>query len=150
MKNLIIGIDPGKSGAFCEMWPDGKVDTFPMFSDSDMRDYFKAIIQFNTPTVYLEQVGGFIGKAQPGHHMFVFGDGYGCIRGMLLAYHIKFELTRPQTWQRGIPGAQGLKGPDRKRALKEHAARLFPNIKVTLGNADALLIADYGRRNEPQ
>lgn len=145
---LIIGVDPGASGGFAEIWPDGKVDTFPMFAEDDMRDYFKAITQFNLPVCYLELVSGFIGKAQPGSHMFKFGNGYGYIRGLLAANHIKTVLVRPQEWQKGVPGAAGLKGPDRKRALKEEAARLFPQIKVTLSTADALLIADYGRKHE--
>lgn len=145
---LILGVDPGKSGAFCEIWPDGKIDTFPMFADDDMRDYFKALTHFNSPVCYMELVGGFIGKPQPGSSMFKFGRGYGFIQGLLSANHIKTVLVRPQTWQAGIPGVRGKKGPERKRALKEHAARLFPNVKVTLSTADALLIASYGREHE--
>lgn len=36
-----------------------------------------------------------------------------------------------------------------KESLPElKAARRFPNVKVTLDNCDALLIADYGQRME--
>jgi hypothetical protein len=148
MKPLLISVDPGSNGAICELWPDGKIDAFPIPDDADLRDYFKAVIQHNTPICYLEQVSGYIGKPQPGSTMFVFGDGYGYIRGLLAANHIKTVLVRPQKWQAGIPGMTSLKGPDRKRALKEHAARLYPQVKVTLGNADALLIAAYGQKME--
>ena len=48
--------------------------------------------------------------------------------------------------QKGIPGLQGVKGADRKRAMKEHASRLYPNSKITLKTADALLIADFGSK----
>ena len=38
--------------------------------------------------------------------------------------------------------------PTKVASLKEHAARLFPAIKVTLKTSDALCIADFGRRAE--
>jgi hypothetical protein len=147
-QELIIGIDPGQNGAFAEIYPSGKVDCFPMFDEPDMRDYFESIKAFSECPVmiYLEQVGGYIGKPQPGSAMFVFGSGWGFIRGLISANKIPLTLVRPQTWQKGIPGLDGSKGPDRKRALKNHAARLFPTSKVTLSTADALLIADWGRR----
>lgn len=146
---LIIGVDPGASGGFAEIWPDGKVCACPMFDEPDMVDYFKCLTEFNVPVAYVELVGGFVkGNPAPGYSMFNFGSGYGFIRGVLAALRIKTVLVRPQTWAKGVPGAAGLKGPDRKRALKEEAARLFPQIKVTLSTADALLIADYGRKHE--
>lgn len=151
MKPLILGIDPGACGGFCEIWPDGKVDAFPMFDDVDMLDYIKCLgnrcFAEQVPvTCFLELVSGYIGKAQPGSSMFKFGNGYGYIRGLIAAAGFKTILVRPQEWQKGIPGVQGIKGPERKRALKEHAARLFPNTKVTLSTADALLIADWGTK----
>lgn len=148
--SLIIGIDAGASGGFAELWSDGRQYTYPMFDEPDMRDYFAGwpphLADGLQVTVYLEQVGGYIGTPQPGSAMFKFGDGYGFIRGLLTANRLTYNLVRPQTWQKGIPGLEGQKGPDRKRALKNHAARLFPNAKVTLSTADALLIADWGRR----
>jgi hypothetical protein len=154
MKNLIIGIDPGAGGGFAEIWPDGRVNCYPMFDEPDMRDYVATVVRQpfmeNRPVVYLEQVGGFIGDPSKsrGSAMFNFGSGYGFIRGLLSANLVTYKLVVPRTWQKGIPGVQGIKGPARKRALKEHAARLFPNVKVTLSTADALLIADYGKKQE--
>src|SRR5690606_26138113 len=96
-----------------------------------------------------ELVGGYVGgKGNTGSSMFAFGDGYGYMRGLITAYHIPLHLVRPQTWQKGIPGLAGNEKPQRKRALKEHAGRLFPSLKgVTLKTCDALLIAEWGRRN---
>jgi hypothetical protein len=79
--------------------------------------------------------------------MFRFGEGYGFVRAIPFAYRVRVELVRPQTWQAGIPGLAGKKGVERKRALKEHAARIFPDTKVTLSTCDALLIGDWARRN---
>lgn len=151
MKPLILGIDPGASGGFAEIWPSGKIEAFPMFDEPDMRDYLKALaqnasIEGHALVCYLEQVGGYVGGAgQPGSAMFKFGSGYGFIRGLLCANHITTVLVRPQTWQAGLSGLAKLKGPDRKRALKNEAARLFPNVKTTLSTCDALLIARYGK-----
>lgn len=150
MNCLFLGIDPGVSGGIAELWPDGKVDAMPMFADDELRDYFQCIAANRdvVPVCYMELVQGFIGKAQPGSSMFKFGNGYGFLRGLLSANRIKTILVRPQTWQKGIPGVQGVKGPDRKRALKDQAARLFPNSRVTLSTADALLIAHFGQQSE--
>lgn len=149
MKPLILGIDAGKSGGFAEIWPNGKVDAFPMFEDDDLRDYIQSIaknasIEGLRLICYLEQVGGYIGRPQSGHHMFNFGSNYGFLRGLLAANRIETVLVRPQKWSKDIASVQGLKGPDRKRALRNEAARLFPNIKITLSTCDALLIARYG------
>lgn len=101
---------------------------------------------------YMELVGGYIpdkdGNGQPGSAMFNFGDGYGYLRGLLAAYKIKLVLVRPQKWQIGIPGA-AQKDAAKKRALKEHAARMFPQLdNVTLKTADALCILEYAMRQE--
>ena len=151
MNTLIIAIDPGASGAFAVKWPGRPILTYSMPDDAEMAEILGAYkdacnLEKLELVAYLEEVGGYIGKPTPGSAMFNFGNGYGFIRGVLAANYIKTVLVRPQTWQKGVSGVQSTKGPERKRALKEAAARLYPNIKVTLGNADALLIADYASR----
>lgn len=155
MKKRIIAIDPGASGGVVLVYPNDVVTAIAMPDDADLRDlieHFKlgAETEGEGIVAYLEQVGGFIaGNKLPGSAMFNFGDGYGHIRGLLAAYRVETRLIRPQVWQKGIPGLQGVKDkPVRKRALKEHAARLFPHIKVTLSTADALCIAAFARNAE--
>lgn len=152
-RTLIIGVDCGASGGFAELWPDGKVDCFPMFSEDNMRDYFEQIARhpdlgITNVAVWMEQVGGYIGRPQSGAHMFVFGAGFGFIRGIIMANRLPLNMVRPQVWSKGIASVKGLKGPERKRALREEAARQFPNVKVTLKTCDALLIAAYGRQQQ--
>ena len=151
MKTLLLAIDPGASGSIAVQWPDKPILAYPMPDDPDlveMLDGYSIAAKAEGINIvcYLEEVGGYIGKPQPGSSMFKFGSGYGFIRGVLAANRIKTVLVRPQTWQKGVSGVQSTKGPERKRALKEAAARLYPDIKVTLTNADALLIADYGSK----
>lgn len=153
MKTNILAIDPGASGGLVQLYTNGAVIAQAMPDDGDLRDIVEEWATLTrkegTQTVcFLELVGGFIaGNAAPGSAMFNFGSGYGYIRGLLAANRIVTHLVRPQAWQVGIPGVKGQKEKAvRKRALKEHAARLFPLVKVTLSTADALCIADYGRR----
>jgi hypothetical protein len=155
---VILAIDPGATGGIVELWPSGMLEAIAMPDDVELRDLideFKsnALLNDYRPVCYLELVGGYIaGNKLPGSAMFSFGDGYGYIRGLLAALRIETHLVRPQTWQAGIPGVRGGEKADRKRALKEHAARLFPEVKPTLKTADALCIADFARRelNRPQ
>jgi hypothetical protein len=155
MTKCILAIDPGASGGIVDLYPNGQFNAQPMSDDADLCSMIEAVAQAarieGWPLVaYMELVGGFIhGCPAPGSAMFNFGDGYGYIRGLLAAHRIELRLVRPQEWQRGIPGVKGVKEKAaRKRALKEHAARLFPSAKVTLKTADALCIADYARRME--
>jgi hypothetical protein len=148
---LIIGVDVGASGAIAEFWPGNKIMVHPMMEQPDLRDYFAEVARIASLEglvlhCFIEQVGGYIGRPQPGSMMFKFGFGAGFIHGLLAANHITTHLVTPQKWQKGLSGVDGLKGPDRKRALRAEAARRFPNVKTTLSTCDALLIAEYGKR----
>lgn len=146
-RKRIIGIDPGKGGGVAIFWEDGKREAHPYKNDEDTFELLESIASGEAETtVFLELVGGFAGVRHPGSFMFNFGDGFGYYRGLLRGLEISTRLVRPQEWQKGIPGLKGLKGDDRKRALKVHAARIFPELKPTLKTCDAILIADWGRR----
>lgn len=152
MKNaIVIGVDPGASGGIAINYPEGRVSSlYAVMPDDELRDMLETLsLDPDHPhlVAFLEQVGGFIkGNPSPGSAMFRFGDGFGYIRGLLAAFRIPTHLVRPQVWQKAIPGLAGVEKVARKRKLKEHAARLFPNMKITLKTCDALLIADWGRR----
>ena len=80
--------------------------------------------------------------------MFVFGKGVGHLEMALLAAGIRCEQVTPVKWmgEMGMRKKGGESRPQFKNRLKALAQRLFPNVKVTLKNADALLLAEYGRR----
>jgi len=155
MRTRILTIDPGASGGVVEVYPDGRLVATPMPDDADLRDLIQAFavgaaMEGDRAVAYMEIVGGMIkvgGKnVGMGPVMFNFGSGFGYIRGLLDMARIERRMITPKMWQANIPGIHGLDKPCRKRALKDHAARLFPSIKVTLMTADALCIADYARR----
>ena len=60
----------------------------------------------------------------------------------LTAAGIPFERVRPQQWQKSL----GCLTKGDKNVTKRKAQELFPMMKVTHATADALLIAEYGRR----
>lgn len=144
----LVAIDPGASGGIAYL--DRNVDAVPM---PDTEEETCALLRWyseNNYKVYMEKVGGFIpdanGDGQPGSRMFVFGEGYGFIRGVLCACGNPPVLVVPQRWQRGFPKFK--KKTDRKNAFKAHAQKLNPHLKVTLATADALCLLDYARAQE--
>jgi hypothetical protein len=155
--NITLAIDPGASGGLAWIThPDGhpRCQKMPETEGSllellrDIRCGTKEPPMINT--CYIEEVGGFIGKAQPGSAMFKFGFNAGLLRGMLMALGWRIILVRPAKWQAGL-GLGGSKSCDSKadwkRKLKGEAERRFPGVKgITLATADALLILDWGVR----
>ena len=149
--STIIAIDPGASGAVA--WRNGlRYDhigakpTVGLASQSEL--IFGLRDMTGHAVVYIEQVGGYIGKPQPGSAMFKFGMSYGRWLGILEALKIRTVLVRPQVWQKTIGLGSTLKGPDRKRALRDIAKRLYPTHNVTLANCDALLILEHAIQAE--
>lgn len=144
---VIIAIDPGAAGGIA-IHAEGKVSA----SKLDEQESFELIRGYlpsdgTSPEdimCYMEQVGGYIGKEQPGSMMFNFGNGYGYWRGVLKALDIPLTLVPPQKWQRAVaPGVARLDYNVRKRALKELAQSWFPDLDVTLALADALCLLRY-------
>lgn len=144
MSTRIIAIDPGASGALA--FSHGLSVVVHLTKNTPQLDAVEdALTGADQVVAYVEQVGGHIGKPQPGSAMFRFGQSFGYWLGLLAALHVRTVLVRPQVWQKGLTGST-LKGPDRKRALRDEAARRFPQVKVTLDNCDALLLLDYAQR----
>jgi hypothetical protein len=104
----------------------------------------------------LEQVGGYIrtdyGRSGMGASMFEFGRRYGWLEaclGILRGRGLRGDCLTARAWQKelGLPRRGKAEGkPAWKRRLAGHARRLFPEEKVTLDTADALLLAECARR----
>lgn len=141
---VVIAIDPGAAGGIA-IRAGQKLSTLPLArGDHDVRAFLVSHANHENTFAYMEQVGGYIGKEQPGSHMFNFGNGYGFMRGLLLAFDIPLTLVPPQKWQRAVaPGVARLEYNVRKRALKELAQSWYPDLDVTLALADALCLLRY-------
>lgn len=143
MEKIFIGIDPGVSGAITALDENGKVVALTKMPQT-MGELLSFLQQFtdNDTTCYLEKV-----HARPGDgaaSMFKFGQGFGWLQMALLAAKIKTIEVLPNTWMRGL-GIKSKKKDETKTAYKNRlkfvAEQLFPEQRVTLWNADALLIA---------
>jgi hypothetical protein len=73
---------------------------------------------------------------------FSFGWHFGALQMALAAVGIPYDLVTPQVWQRAL---SCLSHGD-KTITKRRAQQLFPMLHVTHATADALLLAEHGRR----
>ena len=148
---MIIGIDPGKSGAVA-IWDDGieKVIKCPNNPDDMSAVIRLARNQFISGkskylVAYMERVWARPSNAT--RAAFTFGVNYGEWLGILSTLNVDTVLITPQTWMKYYKDKFKIKLPkekkDRKNKLKKIAAQ-YTDKKVTLYNADAILIAVYG------
>ena len=72
---------------------------------------------------------------------------YGIWLGILASNNIRPIKITPQVWQKSYQPLHKIK-KDRKKELKKLATDMFPKLKVTYLNCDALLIAAYGMSND--
>jgi crossover junction endodeoxyribonuclease RuvC len=145
----IIGIDPGKNGAIAwiengkpcvEKMPETLQDLWELFESIGLE--LRCPIESRTVIIkaYLEQVHS---SPQMGvKSSFTFGQGFGHLEMALTAAGIPFERVRPQAWQKAL----GCMSGGDKNVTKRRAQELFPSLTITHATADALLIAEYGRR----
>lgn len=135
------GIDPGVQGGIAFLEEDGRVVAVVRMP-ADVRGILQAIELYRGDGIRcaLEFV-----RARPGMgraSMFAFGRGYGRLEAALVAMKVDYVEVLPRKWQAGM----GCLSRGDKNVTKQRAARLFPGVKITHANADALLIAEYQRR----
>jgi crossover junction endodeoxyribonuclease RuvC len=140
-------LDPGKSGGIASIWDqDGerRIDLFKLDStEHDTVEFLRDCVVDGVQThAYLEKVHSWPGRGQGAPAIFTFGKNYGLLIGVLFALRIPYDYVQPEKWQRAL---QCLTGGD-KNVSKSAAQRLFPDEHITHWSADALLIAEYGRR----
>ena len=143
---IYIGVDPGKNGGIAIIDSDGVI-AFP-FSEERLLIELDGIAQEYECICYLEHVHAM--PKQGVSSTFNFGMNFGFIQGVLKAYEIPYELVTPQKWKKEFSCTSD------KNTSIEVCKRLFPgvNLKATDrckkdhdGIAEALLIAEYGRRH---
>lgn len=144
---IYIGIDPGSSGGIAIT--DGElVQAWKLpVTERDTFDLFRELSDPMPHVAIIEAVGPMPGQGVTG--MFAFGRSYGFLRGLLVALGVPFEEVRPQQWQKVfglIQKGQKLSQTEKKNRNKAKAQQLWPHLKITHATADALLIAEYGRR----
>lgn len=149
---VYVGIDPGKSGGLVALSLESIVVTPMPATERDVWDWFAAIPPERSFAV-IEKVHSM--PKQGVASSFTFGMGYGFLRACLIARELPFEDVPPRAWQKalGIRTRRKTESNSQwKNFLKGHAQQRFPNIaqEITLLTADALLIAEYCRREHKE
>lgn len=139
---IYIGIDPGKGGGIAWVTPIRSMAVTNMpDTHADLLDLLRDINSGDEPCkAVLERVASRPGQSSVA--TFTFGEHFGSLRMALTAAGIPYDMVTPQTWQKSM---SCLSGGD-KNVTKRRAQELFPAIKVTHANADALLIAEFAMR----
>jgi crossover junction endodeoxyribonuclease RuvC len=137
---LLLGIDPGVSGGFAVLSEDLSTANVVAFSHVTPSDIITLLEPAGIHKAHLESVGAFPGQGVSS--TFKFGMNYGWWQGVLVALGTPFDRVAPQKWQTAM---RCLTKGD-KNVSKARAQELFPALKITHATADALLIAEYGRR----
>jgi crossover junction endodeoxyribonuclease RuvC len=162
---IYLGIDPGLDGAVAAISGNPgdlppwivALDT-PTAKDGTKRRYLVADMR----QMLVKLLGGTNGAAlcdayaaiERVHSMpkqgvassFTFGEGFGLWQGVLTGLGIPFDLVTPQRWKKTL-----LDGASKEKdASRIRAQQLFPTVDLKLkkhhGRADALLIAEWRRR----
>lgn len=159
LARTVLGFDVGFSGGFARIqegpgtlvtaWP------FPLAGrDIDWAELHRMLSTWRFHTVAVVEHA----QAMPGNgsvSMFRYGCSFGGIIALLASLRIRTELVRPQLWKKLIiPGAHGKEKPEQKAAAVAYCRRAFPDTSLIApgcrtphdGMADALCIAEYGRR----
>lgn len=147
-----IGVDPGKRGGYALIY-DGEPDVHVWDDDGFVAwlTGVKVAAKANGDHVFaaVEKVGAMPGQGVTS--MFSFGQSYGFIQGVLTAFGIPYQLVPPRKWKATF----GLLNTTKQDSVIV-AKRLFPGVsllpsdrcrKESDGMSDALLIAEYARRN---
>ena len=145
----VIAIDPGRAGGIA-LISDDSLFVIPYsienLTDHDINHLLLGFKSMGACHCFIEKVGA--ARGQGVTSMFTFGDNAGFWRGLLVANQIPFEYVPPTVWQPAMKCKTRGKSTkqEHKQHLKQRAQQLFPSIDITLATADALLIAEYGRR----
>tara|TARA_B100001167_G_C16628982_1_gene238603 strand:+ start:34 stop:528 length:495 start_codon:yes stop_codon:yes gene_type:complete len=154
---LIIGIDPGISGAIC-FFENGEVKE--ILDMPNMADGKKNKRQINGPQIYneiskriinipkkevvvvIEQVSAMPGQGVTS--MFNFGQSFGVLKGICSAMQLSMHFVRPAKWKKYFNLIKTEKDASRTKVIE-----IFPYISSQLSRkkdsnkADAILIASF-------
>ena len=154
---IIIGIDPGISGAICFLKNGSILDVIdmPIMTDgkknkkqvngSQIYNEIKSLINENGKDnlkVVVEQVSAMPGQGVTS--MFNFGQSFGILKGICAAMQLPIYFVRPAKWKKYFNLINAEKDASRTRAIE-----IFPYYSSNLSKkkdsnkADAILIASF-------
>lgn len=139
---IFIGVDPGGSGSIAAVGSNGIPIGFVKNSSTE-RDVWEELVgwcrKFSGVFAVIESVHSM--PKQGVSSSFKFGQSYGFLRGCLVASGVRFTEVSPVKWQT----VMRCRTKGDKNISKARAQQVFPQVKITHANADALLLAEYAR-----
>ena len=154
---IIVGIDPGISGALCFLSNGNVIDVIDMPTMAEGkknkkqvngRQIFNEILNIKDSfaghkiKVVVEQVSAMPGQGVTS--MFNFGQSFGVIKGICSAMELPIFYVRPAKWKKYFNLINAEKDASRTQGIE-----MFPKISQKLSRkkdnnkADAILIAKY-------
>lgn len=157
MIDCIIGVDPGASGGIAVLHKNAKTQVYHMPREiDDLKELFKYYSETFETLAFIEKL-----SLRP-DDVLVQGDGANMgklyrVQKMMSNFeqlkiaaafcNLSYCLVHPLKWQSTLN--LRLKDKEEKSARKRRyaqiASNLYPSVNVRLWNADALLIAHFGR-----
>lgn len=145
---VYIGIDPGIKGAIAFVQsdpPDYAVQPMPSYSDQDkLRKTFEIVGDLIKHGSHFKVVIEKAGMRPNQSGTITTLVNYGILLGICIAYQIPYEEISSMKWKKYFNLSK-----DKALSIKK-AKELFPLLAETIGKSDgmaeALLIAEYGRR----
>ena len=152
---IIIGIDPGVSGAICVL-KEGKIlEVYEMPTMIDGKKNKKQVNGAEVTNIFLKELNNkYKAKvvvehvtAMPGQgvtSMFNFGQSFGVLKGICAALKLPIYFVRPVKWKKHFNLIKTNKDASRTKVIE-----IFPYIsskisrKKDSNKADSILIAKY-------
>jgi len=154
---IIIGIDPGVSGAISILENKKVIEIFDMPTMIDGKKNKKQVNGSQVTNIIKEKLNDNSGKeiivvvehvnAMPGQgvtSMFNFGQSFGVIKGICSALSLPIYFVRPMKWKKHFNLIKTNKDASRTKVIE-----VYPEISSKLSRkkdsnkADAILIARY-------
>jgi hypothetical protein len=144
MKEIKIAIDPGWSGSLAVNYTGDLTEAYKCpDTQKEIIDLVQEMKELSLSdghpiSAVIEKV-----HAMPGNGVtstWKFASNYATWQAALLAFKIPYEEIRPNDWMKklgGVPSGKDKK-KERKNYIKDKMQKKYPDLKVTLINADAL------------
>lgn len=147
----IIAIDPGANGGIAIYKKNRLEHVIHMPKNlSDLKTYFDYVKENNERViVFIEKVQMFMSDSDEENKGKQFRikkllSNFDQLKSLIVYYGFEFVEVYPITWQSNLGlNYKNIPKTERKNLYKESAGYCFPAVKITLYNADALLILHF-------
>jgi len=139
---ITLAIDPGLSGGLA--WAVDGVVFQPIPMPESEKHIVSVLRDLRPDLAFIEDIPWMVKQRVNPASLSKLHRNCGVLHGCLRALDVPICPVAPQVWQARLGVTEGVKKYSlRKRRLCDEAKRRYPDLKVTLDTADALLILDW-------